>query len=79
MPIVEADLRSALRVLAFELLEGEPRDIVVHGYERSAVIPWLDPALYRDIVRRALDEDVGDGDITTDAIVAPALRAACFW
>jgi nicotinate-nucleotide pyrophosphorylase (carboxylating) len=39
------------------------------------VIPWLDPALYRDIVRRALDEDIGDGDITTDAIVAPALRA----
>jgi len=39
------------------------------------VISWLDPALYRDIVRRALDEDIGDGDITTDAIVAPALRA----
>jgi nicotinate-nucleotide pyrophosphorylase (carboxylating) len=39
------------------------------------VTPWLDPALYRDIVRRALDEDIGDGDITTDAIVAPALRA----
>ena len=39
------------------------------------MIPWLDPALYRDIVRRALDEDIGDGDITTDAIVAPALRA----
>ena len=39
------------------------------------MIPWLDPALYRDIVRRALDEDIGDGDITTVAIVAPALRA----
>jgi hypothetical protein len=33
MPIVEADLRSALRVREFELLEGEARDIVVHGYE----------------------------------------------
>ena len=31
----------------------------------------LDPALYRDIVRRALDEDVGDGDITTEATVRP--------
>ena len=30
----------------------------------------LDPAEYRDIVRRALDEDVGSGDITTDATVA---------
>jgi nicotinate-nucleotide pyrophosphorylase (carboxylating) len=35
----------------------------------------LDPSLYRDLVRRALDEDVGDGDVTTEATVAPALRA----
>jgi nicotinate-nucleotide pyrophosphorylase (carboxylating) len=35
----------------------------------------LDPSLYRDIVRRALDEDVRDGDITTDATVHPAQRA----
>jgi nicotinate-nucleotide pyrophosphorylase (carboxylating) len=35
----------------------------------------LDPALYRDIVRRALEEDVRDGDITTDATVTPALAA----
>ena len=35
----------------------------------------LEPALYRDIVRRALDEDVRDGDVTTDATVSPAQRA----
>ena len=35
----------------------------------------LDPALYRDIVKRALDEDVRDGDITTDATV-PSSRQA---
>jgi nicotinate-nucleotide pyrophosphorylase (carboxylating) len=35
----------------------------------------LDPALYRDIVRRALEEDVRDGDITTDATVSPAQQA----
>lgn len=35
----------------------------------------LPPELYRDIVRRALEEDVRDGDITTDATVAPASRA----
>jgi nicotinate-nucleotide pyrophosphorylase (carboxylating) len=29
----------------------------------------LDPAVYRDIVRRALDEDVGGGDVTTEATV----------
>jgi nicotinate-nucleotide pyrophosphorylase (carboxylating) len=30
---------------------------------------------YRDIVRRALDEDLGAGDITTQAIVPPGARA----
>jgi valyl-tRNA synthetase len=33
MPIVEADLRAALRVKAFETVVGEPREILVHGYE----------------------------------------------
>jgi nicotinate-nucleotide pyrophosphorylase (carboxylating) len=35
----------------------------------------LDRALYRDIVRRALAEDVGDGDVTTEATVDPAQQA----
>src|SRR5258708_6731659 len=35
----------------------------------------LDPLLYRDIVRRALEEDVRNGDITTDATVLPAQQA----
>src|SRR5438105_3446381 len=35
----------------------------------------LDPSAYRDIVRRALDEDVRDGDMTTEAIVAPGSAA----
>ena len=35
----------------------------------------LDAVLYREIVRRALEEDVRDGDITTDATVDPALMA----
>jgi valyl-tRNA synthetase len=33
MPIVEADLRSALRVQAFETTAGEPRSVLVAGYE----------------------------------------------
>jgi valyl-tRNA synthetase len=33
MPIVEADLKAALRVVAFEAVVGDPRAIVVHGYE----------------------------------------------
>ncbi|MBI3402326.1 MAG: valine--tRNA ligase [Acidobacteria bacterium] len=33
MPIVEADLKAALRVQAFERTIGEPREIVVAGYE----------------------------------------------
>jgi valyl-tRNA synthetase len=36
MPFVEADLRSALRVRAFETIVGEPREIIVVGYEPTA-------------------------------------------
>jgi nicotinate-nucleotide pyrophosphorylase (carboxylating) len=35
----------------------------------------LDPALYRETVRRALAEDLGWGDITTEAVVLPEQRA----
>jgi nicotinate-nucleotide pyrophosphorylase (carboxylating) len=35
----------------------------------------LDPAIYRDIVRRALAEDVGRGDVTTAATVRADQRA----
>jgi nicotinate-nucleotide pyrophosphorylase (carboxylating) len=35
----------------------------------------LDPAAYREIVRRALEEDLGTGDVTTDATVDDRLRA----
>jgi nicotinate-nucleotide pyrophosphorylase (carboxylating) len=35
----------------------------------------LDPALYREIVRRALAEDLGWGDVTTEATVSPEQRA----
>lgn len=34
----------------------------------------LDRALYADIVRRALEEDIGSGDVTTEATVAPDAR-----
>jgi valyl-tRNA synthetase len=37
MPVVDADLRAALRVQAFDTRVGEPREIVVVGYE--AVTP----------------------------------------
>jgi nicotinate-nucleotide pyrophosphorylase (carboxylating) len=35
----------------------------------------LDAGAYREVVKRALVEDLGDGDITTEATVDPALRA----
>jgi valyl-tRNA synthetase len=35
MPIVEADLRAALRVQAFETAAGEPREIIVCGYQAA--------------------------------------------
>ena len=41
------------------------------------IVPFapLDPALYREIVRRALAEDLGWGDVTTEATVAAAAAA----
>jgi len=42
---------------------------------RTVPFQPLDPALYREIVRRALAEDLGWGDVTTDATVPPDLRA----
>ena len=35
----------------------------------------LDPADYRDLVRRALEEDVGAGDVTTEATVDVSQQA----
>ena len=35
----------------------------------------LDPAVYRDLVRRALEEDVGSGDVTTEATVDGSQQA----
>jgi nicotinate-nucleotide pyrophosphorylase (carboxylating) len=42
---------------------------------RSVPFGPLEPALYREAVRRALAEDLGWGDVTTEATVDPQLRA----
>jgi nicotinate-nucleotide pyrophosphorylase (carboxylating) len=42
---------------------------------RSVPFAPLDPALYRETVRRALAEDLGWGDVTTEATVDASLRA----
>jgi len=39
------------------------------------VLPPLDPVHYREIVRLALEEDLAEGDITTNAVVGPTDRA----
>ena len=41
----------------------------------DSVVDRLEPSQYRDIVRRALEEDVGSGDLTTCATVQPDARA----
>lgn len=41
---------------------------------RTVPFQPMDPALYREVVRRALAEDLGWGDVTTDAIVPADLR-----
>ncbi|HEX9367174.1 MAG TPA: carboxylating nicotinate-nucleotide diphosphorylase [Vicinamibacterales bacterium] len=42
---------------------------------RTVPFQPLDPALYREIVRRALAEDLGWGDVTTEALVPSDRRA----
>ncbi len=42
---------------------------------KSVPFAPLDPALYREAVRRALAEDLGWGDVTTEGTVPPTLRA----
>jgi nicotinate-nucleotide pyrophosphorylase (carboxylating) len=42
---------------------------------RTVPFQALDPALYREVVRRALAEDLGWGDVTTEATVSPDIRA----
>jgi nicotinate-nucleotide pyrophosphorylase (carboxylating) len=42
---------------------------------RSVPFAPLDPALYRETVRRALAEDLGWGDVTTEITVDPSLHA----
>jgi nicotinate-nucleotide pyrophosphorylase (carboxylating) len=42
---------------------------------KSVPFAPLDPALYREAVRRALAEDLGWGDVTTEATVDPLMRA----
>src|SRR5262245_56119915 len=41
----------------------------------AAVLKPPAPAVYRDLVRRALEEDLGTGDLTTAATVSPSQRA----
>lgn len=42
----------------------------------SSVNPKLDPSAYRLLVRQALAEDIGSGDVTTSALVGPQDRAS---
>lgn len=35
----------------------------------------LDPSVYRDLVRRAIEEDIGSGDVTSEATIPPAQLA----
>ena len=42
---------------------------------RSVPFAPLEPALYREAVRRALAEDLGWGDVTTEATVDASLHA----
>src|SRR5919198_2915614 len=51
--------------------EVEGPEMAAHAVQLDA----LDREVFIDTVRRALNEDVRDGDITTDATVPPGQRA----
>src|SRR5262245_29816071 len=72
MPRPECRGRSSSRVTNRRLRREPPRSRTPAG---STAMRMLDPVHYRDLVRRALDEDIGAGDITTEATVAADLRA----
>src|SRR4029077_11147282 len=85
MPAVEADPRGALRGQGFGggaggrrggcgVSRAAPASLGRSSWRGMSLLP-LDPTLYREIVARALEEDVRDVDITTDATVAPSLMA----
>src|SRR5262249_30218255 len=61
------DIRDLTRRVA-----GDPRPRL---RSRRIMTEPLDPSCYRDLVRRALQEDIGDGDVTTAAIVPGSQRA----
>lgn len=42
---------------------------------KSVAFEPLDPAVYREIVCQALAEDIGSGDVTTEAVIDSRLRA----
>jgi len=42
---------------------------------KSVPFTPLDAGVYREVVRRALAEDLGSGDVTTEATIDQALRA----
>ena len=85
LPLVEEDLRAAASSSELETVVGDELSVQVELAPAEPVprerpvkpVPFapLDPALYREIVRRALAEDLGWGDVTTDATVDPALGA----
>lgn len=49
--------------------------VLVLGVLCGETVTPLDPAQYRATIRRALDEDIGAGDVTTEATVSPTDRA----
>ena len=86
LPSVEADLRASGLIQRLETEQAETLQVDVDlapaesvPVERGAVktVPFapLDPALYRETVRRALAEDLGWGDVTTEATIDSSLRA----
>ncbi len=55
---------------------GPPRRALVPTARASFVCsPTMDPVALRELVDRALAEDIGDGDVTTDATVPSRARA----
>ena len=79
-PTVERDLRAAGLIDRLESADAEALSVDVElgrcpgrartGADEERAVRAARPGLYREIVRRALAEDLGWGDVTTEATVA---------
>ncbi len=73
-PLIADDVLAGNNAGAAQVTFASTEFAVEFAAPACAMTP-LDPALYRDLVRRAIAEDVGPGDVTTNLLVPADARS----